>query len=155
MKSPVSRSLALALALATLSCKESPTAPPDSAECANLQATFNVLALPANFAEVGTLTTASCKLSRGSYADVWEIIVPSAVSIVIDMASVDMDAFIILRNSDGENIGSDDDSGPETDAQLDGVLQAGTYYILTTTFGDDVVGSYSLNIAVNPVPPPV
>jgi hypothetical protein len=157
MRRSLSRPFALLLALTTLSCEGGgPTAPPDSAECATTQATFTVVAPPVEFAEVGTLTVASCKLGRGSYADRWELVVPAAMNVDISLTSDDFDALIYLRNSEDEKIGSDDDGGVggfnSGNARLTGVLQAGTYYIMTTTFDDDAVGDYALTINVTPLP---
>jgi hypothetical protein len=159
MRRSSSGPLVLLLALATLSCEgDGPTAPPDSPECATSQATFTVVAPPVTFDEVGTLTAASCKLGRGSYADRWELVVPAAVDIEIDMTSEDVDSFIILRNADDEKIGSDDDGGiggfNSGNSRLAGRIQAGTYYIMTTTFNDDAVGDYSLSVNVIPIPIP-
>lgn len=157
MRRALSRPFALLLSFATLSCKgDGPTAPPDSAECATTQATFTVVTPPVEFNEVGTLTTASCRLGRGSYADRWELVVPTTVDIEIYMSSDDVDSFIYLRNSEDEKLASDDDTGDggfnDGNALLAGRLQAGTYYIMTTTYHDDAVGDYSLSVSVIPIP---
>lgn len=148
--------IALLLALGTLSCDDGPTAPPDSPECANIQATFNVVSPPVTFDEVGTLTDLSCKLGRGTWADRWELVVPATVDIEVSLVSDEFDAFIILRNDEDERIGSDDDSGiggfNSGNALLAGRLSAGTYYIMATTYEAGEVGDYSLSITVNPIP---
>jgi hypothetical protein len=158
MRRSLARPAVLFLALATLSCEGDggPTGPPDSAECANTQATFTIVAPPVTFDEIGTLTTASCKLGRGSYADRWELIVPNAVDVDISLTSDDFDAYIYLRNSSEDVIGSDDDGGSggfnDGNSRLAGRIQPGTYYIMTTTFNDDAVGNYALSVAVTAPP---
>ncbi len=156
---PLARSLPILVAFSALSCSESPTEPPpDSAECANKQATFEVVTPPVTFNDVGTLTTTSCKLGRGSYADRWELIVPATVDIEVSLTSDEFDAYIVLRNADDDQIGSDDDTGVggfnSGNAFLAGRLQAGTYYIMATTYDDDEVGDYALSIAVEPIDVP-
>lgn len=151
------RPFSLLFALGALACADGPTEPPpDSAECANKQATFTVVAPPVTFEEVGTLTVTSCKLGRGSYADRWELIVSATVDIDVSLTSEEFDAYIILRDADDEQIASDDDSGiggfNSGNARLAGRLQAGTYYIMTTTLDDEAVGDYALAITVNAIP---
>lgn len=157
MRHRLHRPLTALLALTALSCSDGPTAPePDSPECANIQATFTVVAPPVTFDEIGTLATTSCLLGRGTYADRWELIVPAIVDIEVNLTSDELDAFIILRNDENKNIGSDDDSGiggfNSGNAQLAGRLQPGTYYIMTTTFAAGQVGAYALSVEVTAVP---
>jgi hypothetical protein len=79
--------------------------------------------------------------------------VPATVDIEVGMISDDVDAFIILRNSDGDQIGSDDDAGDggfnDGNSILAGRLQAGTYFLMMTTYAAGQVGDYSFSIEVN------
>ncbi len=137
------------LALVTLSCEKSITEPPDSASCGLSVGTVTIASAPGNSSTSGALTSSSCKLGRGSYADRYQFVLGAMASVDILVSSTDFDAFLILRDNSDKLITSDDDFGPDTDARLNFPMNAGTYYILATTFEDDVVGNYTVTITVS------
>ena len=148
MRLAASRAAVLLLAASTLSCEKDPTRPPDSAECATTQATWTINSNPASVNEAGTLTTASCKLSRGSYADRYELVLNVAALVEIKLDSDDFDAYVVVRNSDDEYMTSDDDGGVETNSRLQFTMQPGTYYIMASAWyeTDADIGNYSVTV---------
>lgn len=89
--------------------------------------------------EVGDSTTAS-----GGYTDTYEFRAARSGSVVLDLVSTDFDAYLTLRDSTGQQLGTDDDSGGGRNARLtSAVTAAALYRIVVGTFGSGS-GSYRL-----------
>lgn len=133
----------LALLTSTLvACDEGPTAPPtDSLAC---NTTVGTVAPGAQV--TGVLTRESCRLSDGTYADRWRMVLDSAAIITIDMFSDDVDPFLIVRNSAGELVAQDDDGAGSPNARITHGYAAGTYYIIANTYYSGEFGGYTLYI---------
>lgn len=100
----------------------------------------------------GTLTTSSCKISDGSYADPWTMQVPALATLTIDLGSVDFDAFLFVRDASGNLVVEDDDSGPDFDARIIHTFAAGNYVVYANAYDADEVGGYTLTVTAPPPP---
>jgi hypothetical protein len=99
----------------------------------------------------GVLALGDCEFSLDdSYVDVYEITLPTAATIQIDMTSADVDSYIGLFQSNGVFIGEDDNSGGGQNAQLVKQLAAGKYRIWANTITGDATGAYSIVVTERP-----
>lgn len=98
--------------------------------------------------EVGDSTTAS----RG-YADYFDLRAAAAGGVVIDLTSTQLDPYLVLRDTAGQQLAMDDDSGEDRNARLSYAVAAGARYrVVATTFGTGArSGAYRL--AVRPEAP--
>lgn len=94
----------------------------------------------------GSLTTASCRRSDDSYADVYRLEVPSAGTVTLTMRSGAFDAYLSLRDASDTFVDSDDDGAGGTNARLTVRLQPGTYYIFANTLRGGATGEYTLGV---------
>lgn len=62
----------------------------------------------------------------------------------IEMTSNEVDAYLLVTDAEGALVGEDDDSGQGLDARLLMPLDAGTYTLWASTFGDHDTGEYQL-----------
>jgi hypothetical protein len=66
---------------------------------------------------------------------------------VIEMTSSDVDAYLRLEDPSGKQLAEDDDSGGGQNARIRfRIANEGTYRIIATTFGPDMLGAYSLTV---------
>ncbi len=150
MRSATARLFTVLLAGASVACEEGGvTLPPDSPACNANTAVVTIASAPGSYNAAGTLTAASCKLGRGSFADRYELNLGVNANVDIVVSSTDFDAFLVLRDAGDNGITSDDDFGPGSDARLNFAFAAGKYYILATTYEDDIVGDYTVTITVS------
>lgn len=133
----------LSLAAASLvACDDGPTAPPtDSLACNTTVGTVGIGAQV-----TGVLTRESCRLTDGTYADRWRMVLDSAAIVTIDMYSDEVDPFLIIRNSAGELVAQDDDGAGSPNARITHGFAAGTYYIIANTYYSNEFGGYELYI---------
>ncbi|HEY2014364.1 MAG TPA: PPC domain-containing protein [Bryobacteraceae bacterium] len=104
--------------------------------------------LPVGGSISGTLGVASCQYVDATFADLYEIDLPADTTIDLRLTSVDFDAFLVLLDAKGNVVDQDDDSGGNTDARLNRLLAAGTYYVVAKPASDYVhVGAYTLSLA--------
>jgi hypothetical protein len=93
----------------------------------------------------GRLALGDCEFSLdNSYVDVYEVTLPAAATIQIDMTSADVDAYIGLFDAGGIFIAEDDNSGGDRNARLVRQLAAGKYRIWANTIGGTATGAYAL-----------
>lgn len=65
--------------------------------------------------------------------------------VTIDMVSGDFDSYLVLRDPDGQPLGTDDDGGEGNNARLRTILpRDGRYRLVATAFSADARGQYSL-----------
>ncbi len=85
----------------------------------------------------------------GAFLDQFDFRPTAAGSVVIDLTSPQFDAYLILRDSTGADIATDDDSGGDRNARLTQTVEAGKlYHIMATTFGSAAKsGTYRLAVA--------
>ncbi len=90
------------------------------------------------------------ELDDGTFADAWVLSVPQKQNVRIIMESSEVDSYLWFYESDGndglgELLARDDDSAGFPNAGVEGVLNAGVYVILASTFATEY-GSYSLRV---------
>ena len=96
----------------------------------------------------GSLALGDCEYSLdNSYVDVYEISLPAAGTIQIDMTSGDLDSYLGLFESGGLFLAEDDNSGGGRNARLVRQLPAGKYRIWANTISGTETGAYSLVVA--------
>ena len=101
--------------------------------------------------KTGNLSIYDDVLDDGTYYDVWVLYVCQTTSVVIDMTSSAMDAYLLLtqwpsRNPDVvRQIADDDDSGGGTDARIARRLSPGVYGVVPSTYTRDT-GSYRISV---------
>lgn len=96
----------------------------------------------------GTLTVASCQYIDGTFADLCQINLVSDTTIDLRLNSVDFDAYLVLLDAKGNVVDEDDDDGGGTNARVNELLAAGTYYVVAKPLsGYTSVGGYTLSLA--------
>jgi len=128
-----------ALTALTAACGDSPTAPGESLAC-----NTTVGNLSPGDTVTGVLTRQSCRLTDGSYADRWRLVLDSSAILTLDMLSDDVDAYLIVRDASGAQVVADDDGAGGSDARITYGFAAGTYYVLANTFFQDEFGGYTI-----------
>ena len=94
-----------------------------------------------------SLGISACQYPDGTFADVYQMNVASAVTIDLRLNSSDFDACLVLLDAKGNLVAQDDDSGGGTNARLNLPLTAGTYYVAAkAAAGYTSVGSYTLSL---------
>lgn len=95
--------------------------------------------------EAGDSTTQA----RG-YADYYDFRPTAAGPVVIDLTSTQFDPYLVLRDSLGTELATDDDSGEDRNARLGHAVAAGARYrVVATTFGSGArSGTYRLVVRV-------
>lgn len=132
--------LVLIAAGSLAACDDDPVGPPsDSLACNTTVGTVGI-----GDTVTGILTGESCRLSDGTRADRWRLVLDQAAIITIDMYSDDVDSFLIVRDSEGNLIAQDDDGAGSPDARITHGFAAGTYYIIANTYYQDEYGGYTL-----------
>ncbi len=104
----------------------------------------------------GTITTADCVLTDGSFADKFSFTgsANQAVTILHDGTSTNFDAYLVIDGPGGYHQ-EDDDGGGNRDAKLVLTLPtAGTYVITATTYDPNQTGNYTLSVNPGIAPPP-
>lgn len=134
----------IALILCTLTslataCDDVPTAPRESAAC-----NTTVGNLSPGDTVTGVLSRESCRLTDGTYADRWRLVLAAPAVITIDMLSDDVDSFLIVRDAAGVQIVFDDDGAGAKDARITHGFAAGTYYVLANSYYSDEFGGYTI-----------
>jgi hypothetical protein len=94
----------------------------------------------------GTISSGSCRMANGKFADPWQLTLTSAATLVIDMMSNQIDTYLLLTDAEGRILGVDDDGGFGTDSRLVHQFAPGTYTIWATTYSPGEVGSYQLSV---------
>jgi hypothetical protein len=102
------------------------------------------LGQPAN----GTLALGDCEFSLdNSYVDIYEVTLPAAGTIQIDMTSGDLDSYLGLFDGGGIFLAEDDNSGGGQNARIVRQVPAGKYRIWANTTTGNTSGAYSLTAA--------
>ncbi|MDO8665863.1 MAG: hypothetical protein Q7J79_04575, partial [Gemmatimonadales bacterium] len=101
---------------------------------------------------VGRLEAGDSTAGDSTYTDVFTFLAIRTGDVVIDLRSGDFDAYLIVQDAEGHTIGTDDDSGSGTDAQITTRVTAGTSYrIRANSYGEDPeTGLYRLSIRYTP-----
>lgn len=96
----------------------------------------------------GRLEAGDSIAGDSTYTDVFLFRPTRAGEVVIDLRSADFDAYLILQDSEGVTLATDDDGGSGTDARITTTVRSGrTYRILANSYGRDrATGSYRLSV---------
>lgn len=93
----------------------------------------------------GQLDSTNRTLNDGSYFNAYTFEGVAGERIVIDLVSVDFDAYLILVAPNGQSIAQNDDGGQGTNARISIVLPAtGTYQIVANSYRPRETGRYTL-----------
>ena len=98
----------------------------------------------------GTLDTDDCLRPGGAFQESWGLVLANDTTARIDLESVAFDAFLVLKDSDGNILATDDDGGTGLNSRIDRALTAGTYEIVASAFGTGQTGAYELTVDVPP-----
>ena len=98
----------------------------------------------------GTLDTDDCLRPGGAFQESWELVLANDTTARIDLESVAFDAFLVLKDSDGNILATDDDGGTGLNSRIDRALTAGTYEIVASAFAPGESGAYELTVDVPP-----
>lgn len=95
----------------------------------------------------GALSSTDCVLSGGRYADMWTTSLDETTTVRITLDTDKFDAYLIVADSMGIEIGADDDGGSGANAALTLTLDAGLYQIWATSYSPESLGEYSLAVS--------
>lgn len=113
----------------------------EGASCAE---TVGELTLPDDVA--GELTSTSCLVPDGSFADPWLLTLPEPATVEIDLTSPHFAPFIIVSDMEDEWIAWDEDGAPDGSSELTVELEAGSYKVWANTYFPGEMGAYDLSI---------
>ncbi len=99
---------------------------------------------------IGVLVQDDCVTADGGWMDRYEMTLPLARTITINLSSFDFDPFLRLFNSEGAILLRDDDSGGSLNSRITVSLPPGTYSIGVTAFDGMGVGAYVLEAEGSP-----
>lgn len=110
-----------------------------------------------NRSTTGSLTSSDCTLGDGSYADYYSVPVTSGQTLTIDLASSAFDAYLLLLDSSGALLASNDDYSGLNSRIVYTVSYTGTVYVVANSLNAGGTGSYSLSVqcsggGTNPCP---
>ncbi|HXY20265.1 MAG TPA: PPC domain-containing protein [Gemmatimonadales bacterium] len=95
----------------------------------------------------GELTAGDPTLSDGSHYKMFTFMGTAGETVQIDLMSTAFDAYLYLRNSSGQNVATDDDSGGNLNARIIRTLPyTGMYQILANTLRAGMYGPFTLEI---------
>ncbi len=140
MRAPLRSLTALLVAASLAACGDSPTEPPGESLACNT----TVGNLSAGDTVTGVLTRESCRLTDGSYADRWRLVLDAPAVLTIDMLSDDVDSYLVVRDAAGNQVVANDDGAGGTDSRITFGFPAGTFYVLANTYYEDEFGGYTL-----------
>ncbi len=109
---------------------------------------------PINFGQdvTGTLQTTDCRLSDGSFADIYSFAGFSGQQIAITLDSTAFDAYLFLLSSAAAVLAENDDGGGGTNARIPATSgfftlpSTGLYLIAANSFGPGETGAYTLRL---------
>lgn len=107
---------------------------------------------PIDFGETvnGTLDTDDCLRPGGAFQESWGLVLANETTARIDLESDAFDAFLVLKDSDGNILATNDDGGGGLNSRIDHALAAGTYEIVASSFSPGQTGTYQLTVDVPP-----
>jgi len=91
------------------------------------------------------LTEASCLIETW-FHDPWLLEMESSTTVQIDLSSEDFNPYLILTDSDVNEIAVDEDSGEGDDARISLELPAQLNFRWASTVGEEEVGEYQLSV---------
>ncbi|HWO87937.1 MAG TPA: PPC domain-containing protein [Gemmatimonadales bacterium] len=102
--------------------------------------------------QVGRLEAGDSVVGDGTYADVYLLRPARDGQITIDMRSAEFDTYLILTDSEGNRLATDDDGGTDTNSLLTFQVRGGrTYRVLANSFGGEpATGTYRIVVRGGP-----
>lgn len=101
----------------------------------------------------GSLSSTDCELTRGSFADFYQIEGSTQLSALLTLTSASVDPFLLFYQGslpDGLLIAQNDDEDGSTNSALHIIAAPGTYVVGATSFSIGETGSYALSSAFVP-----
>ena len=98
----------------------------------------------------GTLDADDCLRPGGAFQESWELVLANDTTARIDLESDAFDAFLVLKDSVGNILATNDDGGDGLNSRIDRVLTAGSYEIVASSFSENEIGTYELTVDVPP-----
>jgi hypothetical protein len=98
----------------------------------------------------GALDPSDCMRAGGAFHESWRLVFADSATTHIALSSAAFDAYLVLRDTMGVVLRTDDDSGPGLDSQMQILLAAGTYDIVATSYAPGATGSYTLTVGAPP-----
>ncbi|MCS6960139.1 MAG: trypsin-like peptidase domain-containing protein [Pseudanabaenaceae cyanobacterium SKYGB_i_bin29] len=103
---------------------------------------------------VETLTSTDPKLPDGSYYKLYDFVGKAGKTVVIEMSSRDLDAYLVLLDPRGEQLAEDDDGGTGADARITYTLPMdGVYTLYASSYEAGVVGRFTVRAQIVDRPP--
>ncbi|MFN3361244.1 MAG: trypsin-like peptidase domain-containing protein [Pseudanabaenaceae cyanobacterium] len=101
-----------------------------------------------------TLTPMDPRLPDGSHYKLFEFVGKGGKTVVIEMSSREVDAYLVLLDPRGEQLAEDDDSGTGSDARITYTLPMdGVYTVYASSYEGGAVGRFTLRAQVIDRPP--
>jgi len=97
----------------------------------------------------GSLTSTDCLVDGAYYTDFYRFTLTQVTTTRIALNSTAFDSYLILRNSAGSLVASDDEGGGNGNALISMQLPAGTYYIEASTYESVETGAYALALSAS------
>jgi len=88
----------------------------------------------------GTLGFSSCQYTDATFADIYQFQLGATATIDLQLDSDAFDAYLLLLDSKGNVVDQDDDSGGGTNARINRLLGAGTWYVVAKPNGNYTSG---------------
>ena len=114
----------------------------------DVAAPHQVVALTEGQTVFGRLEAGDSVIGDSTFADVFTFRAPRDGDVTIDLRSSEFDAYLIVQDTEGTTLATDDDSGDGTDARVAMRMQRGTTYrILANSYGEDrQSGTYRITL---------
>lgn len=110
---------------------------------------IGITALALGATASGSLTTADCRLSDGSFIDFFATTVSAAGTYLFTQTSTAFDTFIALFGSTGALIGLNDDVGNTSNSAIKAILPPGSFEVGATSLEGGETGSYTVSFAAS------
>lgn len=115
---------------------------------------FSVTTIAPEASVNGALSSSDLKVPDGSYADLYQVTIPTAGTLTVQMTSAEVDAYLYVFEDECLDVADlegwlpfllaeDDDSGGNLDARVSLPLPAGTFVIVANSVGVEE-GAYQL-----------
>lgn len=93
------------------------------------------------------LTAEDSKLDDDSFYELWLYQGEAGSRVTITMRSADFDAYLTIRDASGQSLGTDDDAGGGTDAQVTVTIPSnGRIAIVANSLGEGETGRFTLQV---------
>ncbi len=112
--------------------------------------------LPLNRAVSARLDGSDCRVrdilggTDQAYADQYRVTVPARGTLTIDMRSDDVDSFLILMDSNRNQLARDDDGGEGRNSRITQAVGPGTYLVIANSYGGQSQGAYTVQASFAP-----